>query len=398
MNHPPLALPVRKSPLPDVAIGAGAIAVLVFLFLGGRGTLSPWLSGGLAASGGLLMLAGALMWRTRAHAWLAHAREVQASANLAAQENAEQLSLAAEGASRQLGEVWGDLIEVARVETETSINELTNRFAIIVSSLEQSIRVADDSMQGDAVAAVEEHGRAELAGLIAELRESCSRERVMRDRVEALAARIEQLREGADSVQAVAKSATLLSLNAAIEAARAGNSGSGFSVVAAEMQRLSQASGELGVRMAATSAETIASISEAVEAVRDSVRASESAAAAAEQRVASVLDEYSGLTQRIAESGATLAREAHGVNESVSAAIVSLQFQDRTSQILCHVRDSVKRAPATVFAPAAGAAVSTMDPAHELDALSSSYATEQERNVHAGRKTESSSAGEITFF
>jgi methyl-accepting chemotaxis protein len=398
MNPTLLPLPARKSPLSDVAVGAGLIAVFAFSLLGARGWLSPWLSAGLAACGGLLLFAGALAWRMRAQAWLTHAKAAEIDASQAAQVHAEQLSQAAEGASRQLGEVWGDLIEVARAETEASITELTGRFGTIVSSLEQSIRVADDSMQGDAVAAVEAHGRSELAGLIAELRESCTRERVMRDRVEALATRIEQLREGADSVQAVAKSATLLSLNAAIEAARAGNSGSGFSVVAAEMQRLSQASGELGVRMAATSTETIASISEAVEAVRDSVRASEAAAAAAEHRVASVLDEYSGLTQRIADSGATLAREAHGVNESVAAAIVSLQFQDRTSQILCHVRDSVKRASATVFAPAVGAGVSSMDPARELEALSNSYATEQERNVHAGRGAQSSSAGEITFF
>jgi methyl-accepting chemotaxis protein len=367
--------------------------MFVVAFFAGRGALSPWWFAGLALLAVLLVLAGALGWRARARRWLAQAQAAEFAASEAAQAHVEQLSSAAEGASRQLGDVWGDLIEVARSETEASITELTSRFGAIVTSLEQSIRVADDSMQGDAVAAVEAHGRAELAGLIAELRESCARERVMRDRVEALAARIEQLREGADSVQAVAKSATLLSLNAAIEAARAGNSGSGFSVVAAEMQRLSQASGELGVRMAATSTETIASISEAVDAVRDSVRASETAAVAAEQRVARVLDEYAGLTQRIADSGATLAREAHGVNASVAAAIVSLQFQDRTSQILCHVRDSVKRAPASVFAQAG-----SMDPAGELDALSSSYATEQERNVHAGRSTESSSAGEITFF
>jgi methyl-accepting chemotaxis protein len=379
--------------LPDLFIAAGLVVAVASTIPGARGGLSPWIVAALGLTASVLVAAGALAWRFRARAWSEAADLASQDASLAAEAQAAQRSRDAEGASRQLGDVWGDLIEVVRSETESSITDLTNRFGAIVGSLEQSIRVADESMQGDAVAAVEAHGRAELAGLIAELRESCERERVMRDRVEALAARIEQLREGADSVQAVAKSATLLSLNAAIEAARAGNSGSGFSVVAAEMQRLSQASGELGVRMAATSTETISSISEAVDAVRDSVRASEAAAVAAEQRVARVLDEYAGLTQRIADSGATLAREAHGVNASVAAAIVSLQFQDRTSQILSHVRDSVKRAPVSVFASA-----QAIDPAGELDALSRSYATEQERNVHAGRSANSSSAGEITFF
>jgi methyl-accepting chemotaxis protein len=380
---------------PDFAIALGLGATLLAGAFGWRGALSPWMLSALTVVGAIVVAAGAFGWRQRARAYQAEADAAARAAALAAQAQTEQLSVTAESASRELGDVWGDLIEVARSETEASITDLTNRFAAIVGSLEQSIRVADDSMRGDAVAAVETQGRAELAGLIAELRESCERERVMRDRVEALAGRIEQLREGADSVQAVAKSATLLSLNAAIEAARAGNSGSGFSVVAAEMQRLSQASGELGERMAATSTETIASISEAVDAVRDSVRASEAAAAGAEQRVARVLDEYAGLTQRIADSGAMLAREAHGVNESVAAAIVALQFQDRTSQILSHVRDSVKRAPGSVFAAASNGAI---DPTAELDALSRSYATDQERNVHAGRGAGNASAGEITFF
>lgn len=375
-----------------------ALALLLALTAAGLSfsALGPaWWAGATAIASAALLTAG---WVTR-RAAVARQQEVLAAREQAiavAAASAAQLQAEAEQASDRLGSVWSDLIEVARNETEGSITELTERFGHIVVSLEQSIRVANEALHGDAIAQVERNGRAELAELISELRESCRRELVMRDRVEALAGRIEQLREGADSVQAVAKSTTLLSLNAAIEASRAGNSGSGFSVVAVEMQRLSQASGELGVRMAETSTETIDSISEAVDAVRESVKASEAAAAAAEARVARVLDEYSRLTQRISASGVALTDEARSVNESVAAAIVSLQFQDRTSQILCHVRDSVRRAPQTVFA--ASGVTTHIDATEELDALSRSYATQQERDVHAGRSSTASSAGDITFF
>jgi methyl-accepting chemotaxis protein len=300
---------------------------------------------------------------------------------------------AAHAASSRLAPIWADLIETARAETEASIIELTARFGNIVSGLDHAIASADASGRAAAVDLVERHGREQLADLVNELRASCTRERAMRDEVEALYMHIEQLRQGAEAVHAVAKRATLLSLNAAIEAARAGDSGAGFSVVAAEMQRLSMASGELGQDMARTSADAIFAMSAAVQAVRESVAQTETTVRSAEERVARVLDDHAGLARCIAQSSEALSVAATGVNASVADAIVALQFQDRTSQILTHVRDSIRRAPDSVFGREGA-----LDATPELDALAHAYATHEERVVHQGGVAARPASHDITFF
>jgi methyl-accepting chemotaxis protein len=153
------------------------------------------------------------------------------------------------------------------------------------------------------------------------------------------------------------------------------------------------ASGELGQDMARRSADAIFAMSAAVQAVRESVDQTENTVRSAEERVARVLHDHASLARRIAQSGAALSASATDVNASVADAIVALQFQDRTSQILTHVRDSIRRAPDSVFARQG-----EIDAAPELDALAHTYATQEERVVHQGGVAALPASQDITFF
>jgi len=370
-------------------LGLGGVAGVAVLGVGGLG----WLSIGVAI---VLVAAGFALTRSLTQ-WQAGLRaEVQAHL---------------EG-ERQLGEtllpVWSGHIESTRSQVETAISALAERFAGIVQQLDQTARLSDmaaDSIAGGdgGLVAVFAQGERDLGQVVRSLEVAMGAKAEMLGKIQALEQYIDELQGMAADVARIAQQTNLLALNAAIEAARAGEQGRSFAVVAQEVRQLSQASAETGRNIAAK----VTTISEAIAATSKAAAASrvqdDAATKQSGEIIDGVLQQFRRSTDALVESGTHLKSGRDYLQQEISEALVHLQFQDRISQVMSHVRDSIDAVPAALNELLKdyenSGRLRPLDARSLLAALEKTYAMADERKVHRGGGAPApAAADEITFF
>jgi methyl-accepting chemotaxis protein len=370
------------------AAGAAAVAVLAPLGWAGGAVIAGLVLGGLA----LALRIRAL--EARQHAGL---QDYMASQ--------QQFGAA-------LVPVWTGQIEVSRTHMEAAISALAGRFSGIVDKLGRAVNVSDAATQsagsGDqGLVAVFEKSERELSRLVSGLEAAAASKALMVERVHSLGGHVQQLQQMAADVAAIASQTNLLAINAAIEAARAGDQGRGFGVLAQEVRKLSAQSGATGRRIT----QMITLVSEAIEATRQAAdstaeqdRATTEASRAA---VAGVLGDFGGLTRALADSTNLLKNESLGIQSEISEALVQLQFQDRVAQILAHVKSSIEQLNGCLATNRdsfeRSGELAPLSAAGMLAQLESTYAMKEERDVHRGSGTpaparNASADTEVTFF
>ncbi|NVL26975.1 chemotaxis protein, partial [Pseudomonas syringae pv. actinidiae] len=191
----------------------------------------------------------------------------------------------------------------------------------------------------------------------------------------------------------------LLALNAAIEAARAGEAGRGFAVVADAVRSLSSKSSETGQQMSAKVDIINNAITQLVQAASSGADQDSHSVTASEQSIQHVLERFQTITRHLAESADLLKQESYGIRDEMTEVLVSLQFQDRVSQILSHVRDNIDALHAHLLqasqSPDQAAAI---DARQWLARMETTYATDEQRRTHRGESGAQQNSQEITFF
>jgi methyl-accepting chemotaxis protein len=147
-------------------------------------------------------------------------------------------------------------------------------------------------------------------------------------KLKALEARSEEIGQIVDLLDDVTSETNILSLNAAIEASRAGAQGKGFGLVAEEVRKMAE-------RAASATKDIGAYIETIASATGDATRAIES--------VRNIADQLSGLTNRASGEAATLADFRKSLVEAVSQLRFAGQGESEITRILHSRRDELAR-------------------------------------------------------
>jgi methyl-accepting chemotaxis protein len=391
--------------------------------------LSPLVSGGAGVatllgisglSGASVPLAAAVAAVAALCAWGSAHRGRAALAQLHGQAQAEleqiQQALRQQSGSAgleqicdQAAPIWVKQIETARSQTEEGITEVTVRFAAIVERLQASVIASqqtggglDGAEGGGYVVSVLSRSETDLVGVNRAMDEALRKRAEMVQDVRELVAYTDQLRRMAAEVGEIASQTNLLALNAAIEAARAGEAGRGFAVVADEVRKLSNLSSDTGKKMA-EKVNVINSAITAVIGVAEKFSEEDTRSVAeAEKTIHKVLANFEQVASGLCESTEMLRRESEGIRGEISDTLVYLQFQDRVSQILAHVRDNLDGLHAHLGQHTAernGGGTPNIDANAWLSEMALGYTTAEQRRNHSGGKAEAASdVTEITFF
>ncbi len=293
-------------------------------------------------------------------------------------------------------------IDESCAQMDVAMTDMSGRFAGLVEKLDSSMSAAE--------AATENNGhednifsgsRKKLGNITDVLSESLVVRGVMFAQVRELASQVTNLKSMAESVEKIASQTNLLALNAAIEAARAGELGRGFAVVADEVRSLSHQSGKTGVEISELVSNISGAMDSALAQVDELAEKDKKVESEAKESVNEVLNNLEGITNGLKDSSSILKENSQGIQAEIYDVLQSLQFHDRITQILTHVRDSFDVFRCEVEGcqeKRVNGETSFIDKNKIMDQLKSGYVTKEQKILHDGGDVSGPQVEEIEFF
>ncbi len=144
-----------------------------------------------------------------------------------------------------------------------------------------------------------------------------------------------------NDIRGIADQTNLLALNAAIEAARAGEAGRGFAVVADEVRKLSQDSNTLNEQIRSRAEGAKATITNVEAVVGEIASLDMNIAIDAKGHLDGMLQELEQVNQGVAAGVDQVSTISKSIAQDVAGAVTALQFADITGQLVNRLKTGI---------------------------------------------------------
>lgn len=282
--------------------------------------------------------------------------------------------------------IWSRQVENARQQSESAVVQLSALFSGIVANIDLAVANSPQELEQQAASAVREgeDSRTELSRVISDLRDAQRHRDLLNEELQRILQFTTDLSSLSDQVRQIAFQTNILSLNAAIEAAHAGDAGKGFAVVAAEVRKLSKASRDTGDDIDARISAINSALRKTAERTRSVSSSDQEILRRSEANIQSVLERQRKRVEHFVAATSQSRSESAEIKTALEDALLQLQFQDRVSQILQQVSLALAQARSVDDLSAAN--------------MASEYTTDEQRMIHAGLQTQDAAPQAVTFF
>lgn len=278
--------------------------------------------------------------------------------------------------------IWSRQQQAAREQLNEATDQLVARFSSMSQQLCATMASGHDG-HDDALVQTLTHTQVQLSGLLNDLKSALDLRNQLLNEIVSINGFVDKLQDMAHDVSAIARQTNLLSINAAIEAAHAGERGRSFAAVAKEVRHLSMESAHTGDRLS----HLISEVNSAIKRTQRSYHAfsvhDQTLMTQASGTIEQVIDNIHRTATSLIDKTRELCAHGHVICQDIDEVLVSVQSQDRINQILEHTGANQDKLLQCISQDA-NVSSALLEPQTWLAELKQTYTTADERAAHEG--------------